>query len=399
MEQCQKYPGTRWLMGRAKLKTLKETTLNSFFELSSQLGLANQYNYNAQSGIIYFNNGSEIILKDLFLYPSDPNFDSLGSLEITGAFIDECNQVVKKAWQVVKSRMRYKLKEYGLIPKLLGSCNPAKNWVYSDFYKPSIDNDLKPYRRFIQALPTDNPHLPQSYLESLLQLDKASRMRLYYGNWDYDDNPALLFSLDSINNVFTNEFVQGGQKYISADIARFGKDSSVVVLWDGLRVEEIKQYKKKSTFEMADIIKELAKQHRIPNTNISIDADGVGSGVVDQIRNAYNFVNNSRALNDENYSNLKSQCYFKLAEKMAKNEIYIKDQSHRDTIIEELSIVEQKDFDMDGKLSVIGKDKIKEILGRSPDFSDALMMRMVFDLTPPKQMRGTMGALLFGNSN
>lgn len=390
------YPGTRWLMGRAKLKALKETTLNTFFQLTSEFEITNQYNYNAQSGVIYWNNGSEIILKDLFLYPSDPNFDSLGSLEITGAFVDECNQVVKKAWQVVKSRMRYKLKEYNLMPKLLGSCNPAKNWVYSDFYKPFIDGDLLEYRKFVQALPTDNPHLPKSYLDSLLQLDKASKMRLYYGNWEYDDNPALLMTLDNINNAFTNSFVKEGNKYISADIARFGKDNSIIILWNGLIAEEIIQYKKKSTAEMAEIIKDLAFKHRIPNTNISIDADGVGGGVVDQIKNAYNFVNNSRALNDENYSNLKSQCYFKLAEKINKNEVYIKDDKFKEQIVEELSIVEQKDFDMDGKLAVIGKDKIKEILGRSPDFSDALMMRMVFDLTPSNVMQGTMGQYLFG---
>ena len=126
-------------MGRSKLKALKETTLNTFFQISSDLGLKDQYNYNAQSGIIYWKNGSEIILKDLFLYPSDPNFDGLGSLEITGGFIDECNQITKKAWQVVKSRMRYKLNEYNLTPKLFGSCNPSKNWVYSDFYKPYVD--------------------------------------------------------------------------------------------------------------------------------------------------------------------------------------------------------------------------------------------------------------------
>ena len=82
ISMCQKYAGTRWLMGRAKLKTLKETTLNTFFELSTSLNIGAEYNYNAQSNIIYFNNGSEIILKDLFLYPSDPNYDSLGSLEI-----------------------------------------------------------------------------------------------------------------------------------------------------------------------------------------------------------------------------------------------------------------------------------------------------------------------------
>src|SRR5688572_23422807 len=109
IEMCQKYPGTRWLMGRSKLKTLKETTLNTFFELATLLKLGGQFNYKSAEHIIHWKNGSEIILKDLFLYPSDPNFDSLGSLEITGAFIDECSQVAYPAWQIVKSRIRYKL--------------------------------------------------------------------------------------------------------------------------------------------------------------------------------------------------------------------------------------------------------------------------------------------------
>jgi len=78
IEQCQTYPGTRWLMGRSKLKALKETTLNSFFELATKLKITSQFNYNAQSGIIYWTNGSEILLKDLYAYPADPNFDSLG---------------------------------------------------------------------------------------------------------------------------------------------------------------------------------------------------------------------------------------------------------------------------------------------------------------------------------
>ena len=89
ISMCQKYDGTRWLMGRSKLKTLKDTTLKSFFEIAKILEI--EYNFNAQSNTVFFNNGSEIILKDLFLYPSDPEFDSLGSLEVTGAFIDECN--------------------------------------------------------------------------------------------------------------------------------------------------------------------------------------------------------------------------------------------------------------------------------------------------------------------
>ena len=159
-------------MGRSKLDNLKKTTLNTFFDVCKEFELIAgvDYTYNAQSNIVKFNNGSEIILKDLFQYPSDRNFDSLGSLEITAAFIDEANQVTEKAKQIVSSRLRYKLDEYNLTPKLLLTCNPAKNWVYSNFYKPQKENRLPEYRKFIQALVDDNKHISKHYKEQLLKL-------------------------------------------------------------------------------------------------------------------------------------------------------------------------------------------------------------------------------------
>lgn len=390
IEMCQTYAGTRWLMGRSKLKTLKETTLNTFMDIASQLGVTSQFNYNAQSGVITFNNGSEIILKDLFLYPSDPNFDSLGSLEITGAFIDECNQVVYKAWQVVKSRIRYKLKEYGLTPKMLGSCNPAKNWVYSKFYLPHTTKSLPTYRKFVQALPTDNPHLPKSYLESLLQLDENSKQRLYYGNWEYDNDPAALIGFDAINNVFVNDPPQpdkNAQKYISADIARFGRDNTVIMVWSGLSCVKITTMERNKVSEAVSEIRKLARDYNVPTENIIIDEDGVGGGAVDMLDGCNGFVNNSRPLPNpetgepENFNHLKSQCYFKLAELINKGEIkiHVNDGGLQDRIVKELEQVKQYNMDKDGKRQIIPKDKVKELLGSSPDYSDCLMMRMWFE--------------------
>ena len=43
-------------------------------------------------------------------------------------------------------------------------------------------------------------------------------------------------------------------------------------------------------------------------------------------------------------------------------------------------------FDTDGKLEVLKKKEIKELIGRSPDFTDAMMMRMYFDLKPAMSM-------------
>lgn len=385
IEQCQHYPGTRWLMGRAKLKTLKESTLNTFFDLSSQLKITEQFNYNGQSGVITWTNGSEILLKDLYSYPADPNFDSLGSLEITGAFIDECNQISFKAWQIVTSRIRYKLNEYNLTPKILGTCNPAKNWTYSKFYIPTAKGTIIDARRFIQSLPTDNPNLPHSYLESLLALDENSKQRLYYGNWEFDNDPARLIDFDKIQNIFTNDFVDAGDMFISADIARYGSDKMVILVWSGFRVIEIFTLDKSSITETADAIKKLMLKHKVPLSNVVADEDGVGGGVVDIVR-CKGFVNNSKALKEESinveYQNLKTQCYYKLAELIQSNKLYVDciDADVQDTISKELEQVKRDKIDQDGKLRILPKEKVKELIGHSPDYSDALAMRFYFEL-------------------
>jgi len=396
IEMCQTYPGSRWLMGRAKLKALKETTLNTFFELTSnptpesdalgliRLGISDQYTFNAQNNIIYFNNGSEILLKDLFLYPSDPNFDSLGSLEICGAFIDECNQIVHKAWQIVLSRCRYKLTEFNIKPKMFGSCNPAKNWVYKHFYNPSKDGRLPRQKKFIQALPTDNPFLPQSYLDSLLSLDKNSRERLYYGNWEYDDDPSALIHIDAINDYFRpNHIERTGEKYLTMDIARKGKDNTVFRVWHGWVCIYRFSIDKSGLVEVVDKAKELQRRYNIPLSNVIADEDGVGGGVVDFLQ-CKGFVNNSRALNDENFNNLKSQCGYKMAAKIQAREVgeMVADTSVIDIVTEEMEQVKQKDIDKDGKVALVSKDVVKMNIGRSPDEWDSIMMRYWFELAP-----------------
>ena len=389
LKQRLKYPNTRGLIGRAVLKTLKETTLVSFFQVAKMQGLdaGKHYKFNAQSSTIDFPNGSTILLKDLYSYPSDPNFDELGSLEITDAFIDEANQVDDKARNIIKSRIRFQLDQNDLVPKILYTCNPAKNWTYSEFYKPEQDGSIGHNKRFISSLIDDNPFISKHYKENLLTLDTQSKERLLFGNWEYLDDPSQLIDYERILDSFSNTFVADGDTYITCDVARFGKDSTVIGVWTGLRVR-LYQFNGKSIVEVADLIKKFALEHKVPMSRIVVDEDGVGGGCVDILR-CKGFVNNSSPLENpithkkENFDNLKSQCYFKLAELINKSEIHIiADGKQKQTIIEELEQVKQKSIDNDAKKGIIPKDKVKALIGRSPDFSDALAMRMYFEYSP-----------------
>ena len=376
-----KYPGVRGLIGRSKLDALKKTTLNTFFDVCSQWDIKSgeHYTYNAQSNIITFYNGSEIILKDLFLYPSDANFDSLGSLELTYACIDEANQITEKAKNVLSSRLRYKLDEYGLIPKLYMSCNPAKGWVYG-MYKESRDNTLPQHKKFIQALVTDNKHISKHYTAQLNKLDEISKARLLRGDWEYDDSKDALIEYDAIINMFSN-VVPTGEKYITADIARFGKDKTAIYLWNGLQVADVVVLDMSSMVDVANKIKEIQQREGVKLSNIIVDEDGVGGGAKDILR-CKGFVNNSKAIRGENYQNLKTQCYYKLADLINKGQIGFStnDIKLKELLIQELEQVRRVNMDKDTKLSILSKDKIKDLIGRSPDYSDALMMRCYYEL-------------------
>ena len=282
---CLNYPKTRYLMGRSKLDSLKKTTLNTFFEVCDNWNLKSgeHYTFNGHSNIITFYNGSEIILKDLFLYPSDPNFDNLGSLEITAAFIDEANQITEKAKNIVASRLRYKLDENNLIPTMLMTCNPAKNWVYTEYYRPAKDGQEKPYRKFIQSLVGDNTYISKHYEKQLFELDELSKQRLLYGNWEYDATDDSLIDYNSIINLFNQQGVDG-EKYITCDVARFGSDKTVIMLWQGLHLRYVRTLLKSAVNDVVDEVKKLQQENQVNLRNIIVDEDGVGGGVKDYLR-------------------------------------------------------------------------------------------------------------------
>jgi len=382
---CLRYPGTRYLLGRAILKSLKESTLLTFFDICKQweLKAGTHYSYNSQAGYIKFSNGSEVYLKDLFKYPSDPEFDSLGSTEFTGAFIDEASQVTKKAKDIVASRLRYKLDEFGLIPKLFISSNPSKNFLYSEFYKPDQKGTLPKYRYFIKALVQDNPHISKHYIENLKKLDEVSKQRLYYGNFEYDDDPSKLMEYDAITDLFTNEFVdKEGEKYLIADLAMQGRDRFVVSVWKGLRGEIVLDKKKSSGREIEEDLKMLAEKYRIPRSHILYDSDGLGNYLESYLEGAVAFHGGNSAFRNKEYANKRSECYFKLAELVNKRELFLKPQNpeQQERITLELEQIKRDKVDNDeAKKRIIKKELMKENLSGSPDYADVLMMRMHFE--------------------
>ena len=177
---------------------------------------------------------------------------------------------------------------------------------------------------------------------------------------------------------FTPVSSEGEEKYLSCDVALLGSDKLVICVWNGLIVEEIVTKDKTSADNVEKLIRNLADKHNVPRKNIIIDSDGVGQYLSHYMSGVTAFVNNSKPLNKENYQNLKTQCYYKLAEQVNVGNIWVKcnDTDLRNKIIEEFEVIRRKNMDNDNKLAIISKKEMKSVLGHSPDFADALMMRM-----------------------
>ena len=390
---AQNNEDVRFFVGREELKRLRDSWLMTFYKLMKMVGCSD-FKYNGQDHFIEFPNSSRIDLLDLKYLPSDPFYERYGSVEYTSGTIEEGGEVHFAAFDTLKTRVgRWNNDKHNLLGKILITANPKKNWLYKYFYLPNKNGTLPKEYAFIPALATENRFLDKGYIDNLDGItDKVTKERLKYGNWEYDDNANSLIHYDNILNLFTNLFVQPGLKCITADIARFGKDKTTIGRWNGLRLEEIETIPKSSIPEAAKRIRNLATAHGIPMSNVVVDEDGVGGGVAD-ILMCRGFVNGSRPIEVKgkpcNYNNLKSQCSFLFSEDVNAHLVYVNSSSEneKNLIIEELEQIKDASIDTDGKKAIVSKDKVKDIIGRSPDYSDMMIMRKYIDLPHTTKIR------------
>lgn len=409
-------PGSAWLVAREELTKLRDTTLLTYHKVAGALGAKGEYTFNATSLTASFHNGSVVFFREIKWVPSDPEFDRLGSYDLTGAFIDEAQQIHPKAISVLRGRFSLLTGELGddgrplwrTVPKMLFTCNPSKNWIYTDFYKPSVEGRLEPHKAFVVSLATDNPFVSEDYLTNLRRSDAVTVARLLDGNFEYDDDPTVLVGYDAITQLLLHDAVAAGCHCLTVDVARFGADTTVIYRWLGFRMVERTVLKNYGVPEVADAVKLRMRQHRILAGQVVIDDDGVGGGVVDLIPGCVPFVANSVPLADpaaakvrnpktgkleppkENYDNLKSQCAFRMAGRMVRGEVFVYPEAvgtDWDRIAEELAQWKRLKPDSDGKLQLVPKTTMKAALGRSPDDGDNFLMREMLELSAPNYKR------------
>lgn len=386
------YPGYRSFIGRNELKRLMQSTYVTWTKVCAHHHIPqDDWKLNGQYNYIEFKNGSRIDLLDLKALPSDPLYERFGSLEYTDGAIEEAGEVDFLAYDVLKSRIGRHMNN-ALHPTMLITGNPKKNWTYTEFYKPFKAGELPKDIVFIQALYADNPFTADQYGEQLLQIkDKSMKERLMYGNWEYDDDPNTLIDYDALVDAFTNTIPSTNEKFCVVDVARYGSDKTVIALWEGLRWYSVEVLEKKGGLEIEERIKEILRDERIPYSHCIIDEDGIGGGILDHLRGCKGFMANRTPFlsritgKPDNFKNVKTQCAYLLAEFINAHRIAItwKNERVREMFIEEAEQLKRKNSDKEGRLEIEPKDKIKEVIGRSPDILDTAIMRMYLEYELP----------------
>tara|TARA_Y100000310_G_scaffold314525_1_gene363985 strand:+ start:1744 stop:3126 length:1383 start_codon:yes stop_codon:yes gene_type:complete len=247
----------------------------------------------------------------------------------------------------------------------------------------------------------DNPHIPlKDILKARKELDKDTFQQEMLA--EYVEDSGALFKYTALVDMFSNTVEKSNSKYLTVDIAEDGSDKTIFTFWNGLEVYKLDIYSQIQTDGIIKQIREDAAKEQIPYSQIAVDAIGVGIGVASSpllqgiiaYKSSYSSIRTETSIVHlpykhftkeaplvSEYRNLRSQCIFELSRLVNEHEIAIRSDDARikANIIEELAHYQDASVG-DGKRMATKKEDIKEMIGRSPDLSDTLFMRMYWVL-------------------
>lgn len=356
---CEDYPSLndRHL---SKVKFEFPTWLGKFNEAKHEFTLAPEYG----SGIIAFRN-----LDDPSKYLS---------VEFAVIAIDEVNRNPKTTFDMLRSRHRWPgIKDV----RFIAGCNPlGEAWVKNMWVKRLFSPDEKEQYEFVYvpALPTDNPHLPESYYKSLESLPEVQRRAYLEGNWDaFDEGMDEKGYIRLVNDrelqaTFVAQGEHSGYKIIGVDPAA-GGDNSAIVLKSGNLQEILFNQKLQNTMDLVGVIMEMYRKHSADY--IVIDKTGIGQGVWDRLREM-NYpcrgVSFGEKSEDEQFGNLKAEWHWRERKWLISGGRLLQNYGWN-----EFEIVKYKN--KDGKIIIQPKEELFREGIASPNCVDAAVLTMCIE--------------------
>lgn len=372
IKQVMKYPNNRIVIVRKELSVLRRTTLITFLSICPKEIIKN---FNQTSLEVTFINGSVLTFLDANI-SKDPLLQKIKGLEIGWFGIDEANEVSIEVYQLLKTRLRWILAD-GKNPSYEGrlTSNPEACWLIPSFIQSTNKDEV-----YIQSLTTDNYDENSDYVKNLKDAfkDSPNLLKKYlYADWSLADTINQLIPSEAIAKSCEKAGLNIGTS-LGVDVARYGDDRTVFIILKDGNIDLIESHPQTSITEVITRTIQLINDYQIDPSFIGIDSVGVGAGVVDGLKQqGYDVIEIQGGAKpietsyEEAYKpyNLRSQMYYELRRDLINGEI---GNLNNETLKLELQSIKYEIYS-DKTVKIIGKEAIKKILGRSPDFADALV--------------------------
>lgn len=198
-------------------RTTKASTFQLLLDTIKQFGIYDMCSINRTDFTIVLPNGTQFLCMGL----DDP--EKIKSITgLTDAWLEEATEFTLDDFSQVNLRIRDPKAEG---QEVILSFNPVSkaNWCYLQFFAPNPElDDFRKNVRVVHTNYLDNPHLPQEYIDTLLQMKKTNEAyykiyalgefgsldKLVYNNWqvmDFDPKTLKGPLLCGLDFGYTND--------------------------------------------------------------------------------------------------------------------------------------------------------------------------------------------------
>ena len=405
-------PGNFGLLMRKTWPSFRDTLLPQLEKFLPETLWAD---WNHSDKMITFRNGSRIRYGGLGDKPND--WEKFMSGEYGWIALDQAEQFTEKEFMMLATRLRLNLP--GIQYFFLLSCNPNIGFLKARFIESNRKGHI-----FIPSLPTDNiANLPPDYIDNMKDILTPQLIKaLLEGDWEAIGEPDNVYTYLEIQRAAKRRLKPSLPVEIGVDVARSGDDESVIALREGLRVRIHSQAKGHDTMRTTGEIWRLCSDTIMPawgpelnKITIKVDADGLGAGVVDRLKEQrlekeaqytdqmlaklkpreredlhqtgyrlrikiIEIHGSGKAKEPANFKNQRAEIHFGMM-------YLLKDLDLPDNteLLTQLMSIKYK-VNSAGQFQIVAKEDIKKNLGRSPDQAEAIIYALA-DVRPKTEPR------------
>ena len=346
------------LMGKRLIvlaQTFSSLQRNIFAEIVNRLDEWKvSYNYNKSSMIISVGNG-------ICYGYSYENIESVrGLTNISVCIADEI--ALAPIPEVFFAAVSPVMRGPNIIPKFYALTTPRGGSTWNELFKSDSSWDI------ITATTFDNTFLSSESIQLMKEslTVEMQQQELYGQLLDMQVENAII-DIDKVNTVPNGS---DEQYYCGIDFARYGSDSTCIVIRNGYSIVEMNKMNNADTDEIVNTYLTLCKKYNPIMTAID-STGGYDIGFYDRLKHTnkeIQEVNFGSASDDGICANKRSFIYFNLASAL-ENGFAIDDNEMRQALR-----YTTWSLTANGKRILTPKDNIKRIIGHSPDSLDALAL-------------------------